>query len=633
MKKILLLSFFAILSVVPLSAQSSRSNSADIDSIAYTVAALSSDTARVNYYYRHITSSMNAGGGNVALDRLEGYAETALELSIEIDYIEGRANINQALGSIYWLRQNYRRAGEYYRESLRLWESTKDIGKIAQQTFNIGLCEYRSGMYGEALEYYLVALSYYKELSNRVEMFRCYNAISNAYFYVGDYVSNRQSAMEALELANTVRDTFNIARFSINVADASKRLNDSTQAIEYYDRAIEICKQSGNISEAVKALINKATAYTPTSTQKLATFLNVVEILEELTPQTAESLTYLSHTYVNIGIWYAATNDHKMAVSYFDKALTTVQRSGNRYEMIFQYSHIASYYFEQANHTKAKQFAEQAITLIKTSVGANHNFDIALRILSKIYANEGNYRKAFGTLEEWSVVNDSIKAKDLREQMSKINRQYEFERHRQDRLNAQQLDIERHELSILAQRNMIAGLIGVCILLFIIGLVIFIYSRQLRAKNRLLYKQIQEQDKLEQEVEAKNISINQNSTDGGQIRNGKLFAALKELMKNESVYTQTDVDRKVIAEMLNTNERYLFESIKENAGLSFAEYINTLRLNFAKELLMDSSNLTIEDIAIRSGFGSRATFHRQFREKYKLSPAEFRKVALREKEN
>ncbi|MCL2511178.1 MAG: helix-turn-helix transcriptional regulator, partial [Bacteroidales bacterium] len=56
------------------------------------------------------------------------------------------------------------------------------------------------------------------------------------------------------------------------------------------------------------------------------------------------------------------------------------------------------------------------------------------------------------------------------------------------------------------------------------------------------------------------------------------------------------------------------------------EYINDLRLDEAKRLL-DNSDLTIESIALDCGFNTSRTFYNQFRERYRMTPAAYRKVA------
>ena len=53
-------------------------------------------------------------------------------------------------------------------------------------------------------------------------------------------------------------------------------------------------------------------------------------------------------------------------------------------------------------------------------------------------------------------------------------------------------------------------------------------------------------------------------------------------------------------------------------------FINHCRLEYAKELLAVSPEMTIDDIASASGFGTRRTFSRLFKERYSITPTEYR---------
>jgi transcriptional regulator GlxA family with amidase domain len=57
------------------------------------------------------------------------------------------------------------------------------------------------------------------------------------------------------------------------------------------------------------------------------------------------------------------------------------------------------------------------------------------------------------------------------------------------------------------------------------------------------------------------------------------------------------------------------------------EFITYLRLDEAKRLL-DNSDLTIENIAYECGFNTSRTFYTQFRERYRITPAAYRRVAI-----
>jgi AraC-type DNA-binding domain-containing proteins len=81
-------------------------------------------------------------------------------------------------------------------------------------------------------------------------------------------------------------------------------------------------------------------------------------------------------------------------------------------------------------------------------------------------------------------------------------------------------------------------------------------------------------------------------------------------------------------ERIGTNKELFVDAFQYCFGLSFPEYINFLRLKDAITLL-EESDLSIEEISERVGFGTVRTFQRQFQAKYNMSPKDYRKAATR----
>jgi AraC-like DNA-binding protein len=77
---------------------------------------------------------------------------------------------------------------------------------------------------------------------------------------------------------------------------------------------------------------------------------------------------------------------------------------------------------------------------------------------------------------------------------------------------------------------------------------------------------------------------------------------------------------------LATNRSYLFEAVRTITGKTPMEYIHTLQLNEARQMLDIHPDLTVEAIAADCGFNNRQTFYRLFKEQYDISPAEYRKM-------
>lgn len=87
-----------------------------------------------------------------------------------------------------------------------------------------------------------------------------------------------------------------------------------------------------------------------------------------------------------------------------------------------------------------------------------------------------------------------------------------------------------------------------------------------------------------------------------------------------------DINLNIVADKLNLTSGYLSSIFKEKTGINFSEYLNTLRIERAKELLMNI-DLRIQDIALQVGYQNVNSFIRMFKRASGLTPGEYRKRA------
>ena len=78
-----------------------------------------------------------------------------------------------------------------------------------------------------------------------------------------------------------------------------------------------------------------------------------------------------------------------------------------------------------------------------------------------------------------------------------------------------------------------------------------------------------------------------------------------------------------IADAVGFSESHFMRYFKETMGTSFVEYLRDYRLTIASRLLT-SSESSILNIAAETGFENLSYFNRVFKEKYKMTPRQFR---------
>ncbi len=94
-------------------------------------------------------------------------------------------------------------------------------------------------------------------------------------------------------------------------------------------------------------------------------------------------------------------------------------------------------------------------------------------------------------------------------------------------------------------------------------------------------------------------------------------------------YCQTNCDGKLtleqIARGIHVSRSTVSHVLNKELGMSFCTYVRSLRLEKAVELLESDDELSVTEIAYRSGFQSLRSFHRAFIDTFGISPQSYRK--------
>lgn len=106
----------------------------------------------------------------------------------------------------------------------------------------------------------------------------------------------------------------------------------------------------------------------------------------------------------------------------------------------------------------------------------------------------------------------------------------------------------------------------------------------------------------------------------------KLFELIDRTIRTGQLYLNPDFQRQTLVETLHVDRNRIGRAIRDCSGFSnLSAYINNYRLEFAYRLLRDMDSIqTIDGVSKTAGFNTVRTFQRLFKERYGMTPAEFR---------
>lgn len=129
-----------------------------------------------------------------------------------------------------------------------------------------------------------------------------------------------------------------------------------------------------------------------------------------------------------------------------------------------------------------------------------------------------------------------------------------------------------------------------------------------------------------EEIRGYLISVYVNTVEKLQSINGiKVADVIRKVLEFiESNYRNADVTASMLCEKFSLSPSYFSRAFREVTGQNFPEYINRLRLEKAKELLGESTDMDISEIGLSVGYESASYFISAFKKKYGVTPSKFR---------
>ncbi len=321
--------------------------------------------------------------------------------------------------------------------------------------------------------------------------------------------------------------------------------------------------------------------------------------------------------YSDLALSFIKKGELTKAREYLNKANSLYSNVSLQYKEIY-HSVETEYYLATGNIKSAKTHLDMAFQIDSMVSTTPYNY-ISLNLLKvTIQEKAGEKDKALNLLHHTFQFNDSVIRANFSSQFADLETIY-----RVDKLEDQ---AKLNEARLRTTHFILAASIVMIFLLLMTIYVMWRAKKKQKEKNLQLYKKHSEIENKNEEIEElkqkENLNNKQKEIDPYQI----IIQKLDEYMKESGDYKNPQITRDELALKIGTNRQYLIDAIKEKKRQTFNEYLYSLRLKHAYNLLINDKSKSITDIYIESGFVTRSVFNKEFKAVYDMTPSELRGV-------
>ena len=318
----------------------------------------------------------------------------------------------------------------------------------------------------------------------------------------------------------------------------------------------------------------------------------------------------IRHNNITIGqaMIYAANNQYDRAEALYQK-----HRQSEKLK-VYDIGADARYLTMTGRYDEAVRLFRQADSLYMAQGSA-----ITTEYIKHYMMYQYETLQKAGRKDEAQALSDRMR--QLTDSIHLQERQIDIEQ--QQEIRQKETEIANRRQSLIIHRIILVAAVLIILLIIYFLWRSYKYNKVLTEKNRRLLAEIEQREREErQTIEQLKAEPQENLTAEQQ-----LFRRICDLMDGKDhIYTDVELDRNRLAQLLGTNEHYVTDAISAcTNGKNLNGFLNEYRLRYATRLLATTDD-SISLIAELSGF-SRSSFFRIFSDAYGMSPSDYRRVA------
>ena len=315
-----------------------------------------------------------------------GHAQDLSQLLSQLDKSKDDATkipILYQIGFTYEQKNTYKKAIEYFLEANRL-EKKQDLPQ-KKSLQNLGYAYKELGDYPQSIKYFEEVLAREEQLSNSqfivLKELSLLCNLNKQYDKAIGYTQQMLNIHQQNNQKELISNTYN------NLGYLYKKSGNRTKALEYYQKAIVLIENAGDLVSHESQAI----------------------------------------AYINAGVAYTSLGDFRQARTYYLKAVKLREQEGNPAQIADAYNYLAVYYYLAGNNSKAISQVNKAIALAQPAK-AEQVLVSSYKLLSDIYQQEKAFEASQKYFKQYQQLKDKLAQQQRDAQQKALQKQVEVEK-------------------------------------------------------------------------------------------------------------------------------------------------------------------------------------------------------------
>lgn len=298
--------------------------------------------------------------------------------------LKAKADALNNMGFYYKHHGDISKTLDLYNSSLKIREEINDKSGIANSLLNLGAIYYNQGSIPKALDCFLKALNIHEDMNDKVGAAYALNNIAILYNDMTDTVRSLNYFVKSLEIWKEIKNKNGMATTLNNIGAIYDKQGNRIKALEYYNNSLKIQEEVGN-------------------QQGVASCLN------------------------NIGLIYYIQGNTQKALDCYNKSLSINEKINNKSGIAYTLANMSEALLKARKLDMALDFAQRSLKMAQ-ELKFPSAISKASQMLSKIYAENSNWKSAYAMHLLHKQMSDSINNETNRKATIQKSFKYEYEK-------------------------------------------------------------------------------------------------------------------------------------------------------------------------------------------------------------